>query len=90
MNEPRYRLILNISGKPDNEKLEENWQTLIQRFTALEYRVMPFYRKDILEKIRKQQKVLSSQDPTKKLYRTIMKKLSEIQEEIDNLGARAR
>ena len=89
MNEPRYRLILNVSGKPDSE-LEENWQTLIQRFTVLEYRVMPFYRKDILEKIKKQQKVLSSQDPTKKLYRAIQKKLAEIQEEVDNLGARAR
>jgi len=89
MNEPRYRLILNVSGKPDSE-LEENWQTLVHRFTVLEYRVMPFYRKDILEKIKKQQKVLSSQDPTKKLYRAILKKLAEIQEEVDNLGARAR
>ena len=89
MNEPRYRLILNISGKPDSE-LEENWQTLVQRFTVLEYRVMPFYRKDILEKIKKQQNVLSSQDPTKKLYRAILKKLAEIQKEVDELGARAR
>ncbi len=89
MNEPRYRLILNISGRPDSE-LKENWQTLVQRFTVLEYRVKPLYRKDILEKIRKQQKVLASQDPTKKLYRAILKKLEEIQIEVDNLGAHAR
>ena len=85
MNKPRYRLVLNVSGKPENP-LQGDWQELLSRFELLEYRVAPFHRKEIWDIIKKQKKVLKTQNPTNKLYRSILKKLEELETEAKELG----
>lgn len=89
MNEIRYKVILNMAGNPRTE-LEEDWQELIQRFKVLRYRVASSGNKDILIEISQQEKVLTANNPSKKVYRSVRKKLTELEEIIRGLGGYSR
>lgn len=89
MNEIRYKVILNMAGNPRTE-LEEDWQELIQRFKVLRYRVASSGNKDILIEISQQENVLTANKPSKKVYRSVRKKLTELEEIIRGVGGYSR
>lgn len=89
MNEERYRQILCFSGKTEDE-IEENWAQLLEQLRTLLNRVKPFYRQDIMAEILKQIGVLERNKPTKKVYKSVKKRVGELWNVVEDLGGRAR
>ena len=89
MNEERYRQMVHFSGKPENE-IEEDWAQLLNRLRILVDRVKPFYRQDIMTKILKQIAVLERNKPNKKVYKSVLKRVEDLDNIVRDLGGRAR
>lgn len=88
MIKQKYTFVASAKGQDD--QLQSDWQGLRVRFDSLEWRAIPLQQKEILAAIRKQQKVLKTQQPTSKLYRTILAKMEELERLVNKLSTDAR
>ena len=61
-------------------ELDNSWDGLGARLDALERRAMYLHQTAVLELIRNTQRVIKRYTPNKKLYRTIIRKVQELED----------
>lgn len=88
MNEQRNKKMFYFGQKVD--PLKEDWDALSRRLQHLYATAQSALRMDLLAPIARQINVLQRNAPNKKIYRSILKFVEQIESELDNYIERTR